>query len=236
MPKIPYHLTSQPWSFTILAYMADKLMEDIKESIKALVESQKGTDRMLQESKKETDRRIKETDRRIKDTERMLQESRKETDRREKETDRRIKELDELFTGQWGKLMESLVEGDLIRLLQAKGVKVDTTLQNLKKKKDGEEWELDILAIDGKEVVAVEVKTTMRVKDVDRFVQRTLGNLVEKICPEYKGKTIYGAMAYLKEDGHAAKYAEKQGLFVIRATGSSASIVNDSQFVPKSFE
>ena len=150
--------------------MADKLMEDIKESIKALVESQKETGRMLQESKKETDRMLqeskketdrllqeskKETDRRIKETERMLQESKKETDRmlreskketerRERETDRRIKELDELFTGQWGKLMESLVEGDLIRLLQEKGVKVDTTLQNLKKKKDGEEWELDI--------------------------------------------------------------------------------------------
>lgn len=32
-----------------------------------------------------------------------------------KETDKRIKEGFELFEGQWGKLIESLVEGDLIR-------------------------------------------------------------------------------------------------------------------------
>ena len=29
--------------------------------------------------------------------------------------------LEELFNGQWGKLMESLVEGDLVGLLQQRG-------------------------------------------------------------------------------------------------------------------
>lgn len=40
-----------------------------------------------------------------------------EMDRRFKETGKKIKALEELFVGQWGKLVESLVEGGLVRLL-----------------------------------------------------------------------------------------------------------------------
>ena len=54
--------------------------------------------------------------------------------------------------------------------------------------------------------------------------------------PEYKGKTIYGAMACLKASESAPVHAERQGLFVIRATGDSASIVNDEQFQPRAFD
>ena len=186
--------------------MADKLMEEIKQSIKELVEFQKDAERR----QKEADRRQKEADRRQKEMERMFQESKKEADHRHRE-------MNKLFEGQWGKLMESLVEGDLVELLRGKGIEVDMTLQNLKKKKNGEEWELDIVAINGKEVVVVEVKTTMKVKDVDRFVNRTLENFIEKIFPEYKDKTVYGAMAYLREDEHSAKHAQRPG--VVRDQG-----------------
>ena len=58
---------------------------------------------------------------------RDLGESQKETDRSLKEsnllTDRRLKKLDDLFTGQWGKLIETLVEGDLIKLLKEKNIR-----------------------------------------------------------------------------------------------------------------
>jgi len=42
--------------------------------------------------------------------------------RHARKADRRFRGLDELFNGQWGKLMEALVEGDLIDLLQARGI------------------------------------------------------------------------------------------------------------------
>ncbi|MBK7635705.1 MAG: hypothetical protein IPJ13_16580 [Saprospiraceae bacterium] len=73
-------------------------IQEIKQLLKELVLSQK-----------ETDNKFKETDSRF-----------KETDIKFKETDKRIKAAFDLFEGQWGKLMESLVEGDLIKLLQAK--------------------------------------------------------------------------------------------------------------------
>ena len=71
---------------------------------------------------------MQETDRQMKETDRKMQ----ETDRQMKETDRRLKELNKLFTGQWGKLMESLVEGELVNLLKEKGIEVGHTATNLK--------------------------------------------------------------------------------------------------------
>ena len=41
-----------------------------------------------------------------------------------KETDRHLKKLDELFNGQWGKLMESLVKVGLIKLLNQRNIEV----------------------------------------------------------------------------------------------------------------
>ena len=219
----------------------DDLRKSQKETDRQLKESRLGTDRQIQEtdqqlkeSKLETDQRLKEskleTDRQLKETDRRM----KETDRQMKENDLRLKELRELFTGQWGKLMETLVEGDLIKLLKEKEIAVEQTSQNLKGEWEGKKWEIDILAINGEEVVVVEVKTTLTLSYVKNFIQKILKNFTI-LNPLYKGKTIYGAIAYLKANQGSHTYAEKQGLFVIRATGSSASIINKKGFRPKRF-
>ena len=90
------------------------------------------------------------------DTDRRMQ----ETDRLMRENARRIRELDELFNGQWGKLMEALVKGDLVALLNRRGIKVDHVSTNVERNYGGRRWEIDILAVNGAELVAVEVKTT----------------------------------------------------------------------------
>lgn len=43
------------------------------------------------------------------------------TDRQMKETDRKIKELSQLFTGQWGKLVEALMQPGCVRLFRERG-------------------------------------------------------------------------------------------------------------------
>ena len=156
-----------------------------------------------------------------------------ETDRQMQETDLRLRKLDELFNGQWGKLMESLVEGDLVKLLQQRGIAVDHTITNAKKNYGERRWEFDILAVNGEEVVVVEVKTTLKVDDVDYFVER-LQDFPE-LMPEFADRLIYGALAYLKTDGSVTVHAGRQGLYVIRATGSSASITNAEGFAPRAF-
>ena len=179
--------------------------------------------REVAEGQKENRLQMQETDRRM-----------QETDRRLRETDVRLKKLDDLFNGQWGKLMEALVRGDLIKLLRDRGVDVDHTTGRLASGNGAPQWEIDIIAANGHEVVAVEVKTTLKVGDVDHFVD-TLKRFAVQAPALYRGKRVYGAVAYLRADGSSDVYAERQGLFVIRATGSSASITNGDRFTPRTF-
>ncbi len=203
---------------------AEQLAEH-REQMAQLRASMDETDRQMQE----TDRRMQETDRQMKETDRRMQ----ETDRQMKETDRRLKKAEDLFTTQWGRLMESLVEGDLVPLLKQRGIPVERTLREGAGQRNGESFEVDILAINGRQVVVVEVKTTLRSEGVTRF----LGKLDRFLdwSPEYRNHTIHGAVAYLRSSASVVTYAERQGLFVIRATGNSASIVNAEDFVPRAF-
>ena len=61
--------------------------EEIWNILREVAESRKETDQVLKRLGEETDRRMQETDRRM------------------QETDLRLRKLDELFNGQWGKLM-----------------------------------------------------------------------------------------------------------------------------------
>ncbi len=65
-----------------------------------------------------------------------------------KEDKERMKKLEELFTGQWGKLMESLVEGDLVALLQAREITVECTYPRVRGQRNGVEY-LDEIAAGG---------------------------------------------------------------------------------------
>ena len=187
--------------------------------------------REVSESQKDTDRRMKETDR-------LLTEKMQETDRLLKETmkesDRRMNKLQGRFDNQWGMLIESLVEGDLVPLLQNRNIAVQRTLSHMHGRRNGEHFEFDIMAVNGEEVVVVEVKTTLRPEDVAHFLRKL--DRFTVYAPEYKGKTIYGAVAFLKAAESAQVHAMRQGLFVIRATGDSASIVNDEAFRPRTFD
>lgn len=162
-----------------------------------------------------------------------LREEMEKTARQIRETDRQLKKTDSFFTSQWGKLMESLVEGDLIPLLNGRGIAVEHTHERRKGRRNGEHFEFDILAVNRRDVVVVEVKTTLRSEDVTRFLSK-LSRFTD-LAREYRGKRILGAVAYLQSDSAVTTYAERRGLFVIRATGSSASILNAEDFEPRSF-
>jgi Holliday junction resolvase-like predicted endonuclease len=197
------------------------------------------TERMFQE----TERRFQESDRRFQETERLLKESSLETERwlkeQFKETDQLLKaqaaetkRLERLFVSQWGRLMESLVEGDLVGILTRRGVAVQDTSTRLKgKTPSGESYEFDILAHNGEELVVVEVKTTLKPKAVKQFIAKL--DQFKGWLPRYANNQVYGAMAYLTADAGAEMMAENRGLFVIRATGDSASIINAEGFRPR---
>jgi len=174
---------------------------------------------------------FQETDKKFQETERLIKKQSKETDKQMKETDRRMKKLQGLFITQWGKLIESLVEGDLIKLLNEREIEVQRTFQNVNGRYGDINFEFDIIAINGNEIVIVEVKTTLRPDDVADFLLK-LDNAKEWM-PEYKDKKIIGAIACLVEQSGSLKVAIKKGLFAIKTIGGSASIINKQGFEPK---
>ena len=234
--------------------MAHIEIQELKQMIAELLKSQqenairfketderfKETDRVLSERFKETDTKFKETAERFRETDTKFKETAerfKETDRVLSEkfnaTDKRVKQAFELFESQWGKLMEALVEGDLVNLLRTHGIDVHKTSMRVKGEHKGHNYEFDIIAHDSDELVIIEVKTTLRVKHVKGFVKQL--QQVKTWMPEYKDKKIYGAVAFLKSEEEAEAYAQKQKLFAIKAVGDSAYILNPKGFQPKAF-
>jgi Holliday junction resolvase len=120
------------------------------------------------------------------------------------------------------------VERDLVRILRSRNIEITDTTSRRKGKKKGENFEFDIIAHNGTEIVIVEVKRTLRPNDVKAF-QKKMGK-AKDLMTEYQNYRVYGAVAYLQAAAGADVMAENKGFFVIRATGNSASIINEPDF------
>ena len=219
-------------------------------------EYRKETERLFQKSKLEFDRRMKETDRRMKETDRRMKETdrrMKETDRQMKKTDRQMKKtdlrIDKLsrsldktngnFNDKWGKFVENLVAGDLVNLLSEWGINVNRIQPRLvyPQSRHHRGGEFDLVAINGKELVIVEVKSSLEKKDVDFFVKKL--KIFKEVPTEYRDRKIYGGVAYIKCIKKADEYADSEGLFVIKAPGGTSKIStitnHPEKFKPKIF-
>jgi hypothetical protein len=173
---------------------------------------------------------LKETDMIVKETSLQM----KETDRKFKETDKKIKALSELFTGQWGKLIEALVEPGALQLFRDRGINVNHILRRMESQKNGRQMETDLLLTNDTELVAIEVKTTLKVEDV-RELLNDLEHFLD-FFPFYKNFKIYGAVASINIEENADKFAYRQGLFVLKGGKEGLiTILNDEKFRPKNF-
>nr|VFK36720.1 MAG: hypothetical protein BECKSD772F_GA0070984_100450 [Candidatus Kentron sp. SD]VFK40285.1 MAG: hypothetical protein BECKSD772E_GA0070983_100550 [Candidatus Kentron sp. SD]VFK78565.1 MAG: hypothetical protein BECKSD772D_GA0070982_101810 [Candidatus Kentron sp. SD] len=221
----------------------DRQMKETDRKIQETDRQMQETDRKMQETDQkiqETDRQMKETDRLIKEnakqmreTERFVKETIKETAKQMQETDRRLKKAEDLFTTQWGRLMESLVSGSLIRIFNGQEIPVDDISTRIKGSRQGHSYEFDIIVHNGREIIIVEVKTTLRPDDVREFLEK-LKN-AKTWMPRYQDNIVYGAMAWLQTNAGAEKMAANKGLFSIRAVGDSGSLANSANFKPRKF-
>jgi len=178
---------------------------------------------------------------------RMFAETDRRLDKRFEETDEKIKELAELFTGQWGKLIEALVKPSALKLFQERGVKVTETYQRLESYRNGSQMEVDILLANDIEAVVIEVKTTLKVEDVREFLEKV--KQFTFFFPRYKGLKIYGGVVGIQIEESADRFADPsqaqdQGLFVLTGSGEGLAlersegmirILNDTNFRPQNF-
>lgn len=192
------------------------------------------TDRKFQETKELLSKSSLETDRKLQETKELLERVSLETDSKFRETDKIMKNLmkkSSEYDSRWGKFVESLVEGSLVSLLNDRQIYVNDTLMRRKKYHNDKDYEIDIIALNGDEIVVVEVKTTLSTTDVAKFIEVLIE--FKKAFTEYKDKRVIGAVAYIGADKGADTFAAKSGLLVIKATGDSARITNHKDFNPK---
>jgi len=63
------------------------------------------------------------------------------------------------------------VEPGVVELFQTRGIAVNRSLERPRVRRGGEELEIDLLLVDGDALIVVEVKSTLRVKDVRKFLE-----------------------------------------------------------------
>ena len=181
----------------------------------------------------------KETERRQQETERLIQElttAQKETNRQTQETDRKIREVNKQIGdlgGKWGRFVENMVAPACETLFMQREITVHQVSQRVKKRLNGQTLEIDILVTNENHILVVEVKSSLGVNDVKQLVEDL--NQFRQFFPEYSQKKLYGAVAGIEVEEGADRYAYRQGLFVLAQAGEAVSILNNSDFQPKSW-
>ena len=228
-----------------------KAAEVRAEKDRKAAEARAEKDRKAAEARAEKDR--KKTDLQISklaaETAKAFEKATEAIEKNVKDTEKWRTKARDFVTGEvgnrWGELVEVITKENLGRLLKERGFKIHRVYGNVTDE-DKRQWEIDVMAVNGKEIVIVEAKASLTVKDVKLFIKKKLPNIREYL-PEHKDKKIHGAVAYLrskveasdkkkvKHGKDAAKYAFEQGLFVISVTGETASMLNDKSFKPKAF-
>jgi len=200
--------------------------QEVKDLLKEVAEQSKETDRRMQE----TDRRMQETDRRMQETDRRMQ----ETDRQLQETDKQVKRVSQeigRLGGRWGEFVESMVKPAVVRLFQQRGLDVHEVARNLTSNRNGIAAEIDLLVTNDKHCVAVEVKSFLSIDDINEHRERL--EKFKMLFPRYINSILYGAVAGAVIPDDVARYAYKQGFFVIGQKGENMEILNNSQFKPR---
>ncbi|TVR57253.1 MAG: DUF3782 domain-containing protein [Candidatus Competibacteraceae bacterium] len=188
---------------------------------------------------RETDRKFQETDRKFQETDRKFQElmdAQKETDRKFQETDRKFQETSKLVSnlgGQWGLFVENQVAPACERVFGERGIPVQMVSQRVKKRRGGDTLEIDVLVVNAGHVVVVEVKSSLSVEDVREFLDDL--RRFRDFFPEYADWQVHGAVAGMRIEDGADRYAYRQGLFVLAPTGDTIKILNDPRFQPKTW-
>ena len=231
-------------------------VEDVLQILERLAVSQALSQAELTASQRETQRllqeQIKENDIRFKETERLLKEQGQETDRRIRQVSQEIqavslkvskeirqvnKEIAQVnkqigdLGGKWGRFVENMVAPACETLFLKKGIPVHQVAQRLKRHLAEKTLEIDVLVTNEAHVLVVEVKSTLGVTDVKEFIEDL--SQFRLFFPEYAQKNLYGAIAGIEIEKGVAKFAYRQGLFVLAQSGETVTILNDDNFQPK---
>lgn len=168
----------------------------------------------------------------------MFQETDKkflDTDRKFRESAEQLKKIENMFIGKWGRFMEVLIDSGAVTALRQYGLSIEHSASNVREQKPnglGRGMEIDVLCWGKEIIIPIEVKTTLKVEDVDEHKKR-LERFFE-CFPTFSGRKLYGAVAGLSFSEESDKYAYRCGLYVLTLVGENmVLVVNDEKFRPK---
>ena len=174
--------------------------------------------REVADAQKETDRKFQETDRKFQETDRQL---------------RQIGKKIGALGNRLGEFVEGLVKPALVRLFQARGIAVHEVHPDVSVDRHNEGIQIDLLVVNDAEAVLVEVKSKLAQADVDEHLERLAK--FKRMLPRYADVRALGAVAAMVVPPEVARYAYRQGLFVLAQTGDSVAILNDDRFQPRAW-
>ena len=175
------------------------------------------------------DQRRAAIDKQAQATEKQVQETSKEL----KAVGRYVRELGKQIGdvgNQWGSIAEYLIASDFARILQERfDITIDHSAPSLKGSYQGKEWEVDAFAANGEIALVGEVKLTLTIEAVDKFVNNNLRNF-HRYMPLYRDRKIYGLMAFVKIDRgkerEITEYVHSLGLLLVKAIDNTFRLLS----------
>lgn len=187
----------------------------------------------LAEAQKETERQAQETERRFQETEQRMEQRFRETEQLLRRQNQQLNEQLGKLGNRLGEFVEWQVRPVVVRLFQERGIAVHEFYPGASAQRGNEGIEIDLLVVNSTEAILVEVKSKLTKADVDEHLER-LGKF-KRLMPRYGDVRAMGAVAGMVVPDEVARYAYRQGLFVMAQSGDSVVILNDDQFQPQSW-
>lgn len=168
---------------------------------------------------RETDRKFRETDRKFRETDKKFQETAKQLKKTQKEVG--------YLSSSVGRVVESMVEGNIVDKFQAFGYGVTECFPRLPfvNKKLNISGQIDLLLEDGDTAVLIEVKTTLETTDVRKHIERMEKYRLYSNAKGNAKKHYVGAVAGAVIMGDAKETAHENGLYVIVQSGDAVEII-----------
>jgi len=179
----------------------------------------------------------RETDRIVKEVAQIVRENaerQKETERQMKKTHRKMGDLYNRF----GEMAEHLVAPGIAKRFNERGFHFDSIMPGgirIVDEQGETKTEIDLMLENGEYIIAIEVKATVRPKDVEHHIRRLEILREHRKKKQDKPKRIQGAIA-----GAIFGAAEKQavieaGFYALEQSGDTMKMVIPNDFVPREF-
>jgi hypothetical protein len=220
----------------LLTIVADigKAHTETEKTLKEIQEAHKETEKAIRETQAAHKKTMRETQAAIQETQAAHKETEKairETQAAHKETEKAIRETQRNIGGL-NNTMGSLVEHIMTPSLPHKFTQFGFAFNRISTVKWAVEGclyaEIDGLLENGTQAMAVEVKTTLRRKDIDEHLERM--KRVRAYADSHGDRREFmGAMAAMVIDNDTKTYALSEGLFVIEPSGEDVKIAKPAR-------